>query len=119
LGTALTGEHLEALWRACPMPVLCFDGDAAGARAAARAAELALPLLTPAQGLKLLTLPAGEDPDTLVAKEGSHGFTRRLQAARPLSEALFDLLTEGRSLETAEARAALRTRLIEAAGTVR
>ncbi len=119
LGTALTDEHLAALWRACPMPVLCFDGDAAGARAAARAAELALPLLTPAQGLKLLTLPAGEDPDTLVAKEGTRGFAQRLEAARPLSEALFDLLAEGRSLETAEGRAALRTRLIEAAGTVR
>ena len=119
LGTALTEDHLETLWRHCPMPVLCFDGDAAGARAAARTAEAALPLLTPAQGLKLLTLPPGEDPDTLVAKEGTQGFAARLAAARPLSEALFDLLAEGRSLATAEARAAFRARLIEAAGTVR
>ena len=118
LGTALTEEHLEALWRACPMPVLCFDGDAAGARAAVRAAELALPLLTPAQGLKLLTLPAGEDPDTLVAKEGTQGFAGRLAAARPLSQALFGLMAEGASLANAESRAALRTRLIAAAARV-
>lgn len=119
LGTALTEAHLETLWRHCPMPVLCFDGDAAGARAAARTAEVALPLLTPVQGLKLLTLPAGEDPDTLMIKEGTRGFAARLAAARPLSEALYDLLAEGRSLGTAEARAALRARLVEAAGTVR
>ena len=71
LGTALTAEQMGALWQLSPEPVLCFDGDAAGARAAARAAELALPLLAPERTLRLATLPAGEDPDTLLAKGGA------------------------------------------------
>src|ERR1019366_1718779 len=66
LGTALTEEQLEELWRLTPAPVLCFDGDAAGARAAARSADLALPLLAPDRTLRIATLPEGEDPDTLV-----------------------------------------------------
>ena len=64
LGTALTNEQLEELWRVSPCPVLCFDGDAAGARAAARAMELALPMLTPERSLKFATLPDGDDPDS-------------------------------------------------------
>ena len=64
LGTALTNEQLEELWRISPCPVLCFDGDAAGARAAARAMELALPMLTPNRSLKFATLPDGDDPDS-------------------------------------------------------
>src|ERR687885_80436 len=71
LGTAMTAEQLEALWQISPEPVLCFDGDAAGGKAAARAAELALPLLKPEATLRLATLPAGEDPDTLVMKQGA------------------------------------------------
>ena len=71
LGTALTEEQLEELWRLAPAPILCFDGDAAGSRAAARAAELALPLLAPDRTLRLARLPAGEDPDTLVRRQGA------------------------------------------------
>jgi hypothetical protein len=84
LGTALTTEQLEALWAVSPEPVLCFDGDAAGARAAARAAEVALPMLTPERTLRLATLPAGEDPDTLIGKQGQGAFEAVLgaQAAR-------------------------------------
>ena len=76
LGTALTVEQLELLWQVSPEPVLCFDGDAAGARAAARSAELALPLLSPERSLKLATLTAGEDPDTLVKKGGQRPSSR-------------------------------------------
>ena len=115
LGTALTEEQLQELWRLSPSPVLCFDGDAAGARAAARAAELALQLLTPAHTLRLATLPTGEDPDTLVRRQGANAFTAVLEAARPLSDALFDLLYEGTIQTTPEARAAFRTKLEEAA----
>ena len=118
LGTALTVEQLGALWQLSPEPVLCFDGDAAGARAAARAAELALPLLAPERTLRLATLPAGEDPDTLLAKRGAGAVRAALDGARPLSAALYDLLAEGRPSGTPEQRAALRHRLEAAARTV-
>jgi DNA primase len=118
LGTALTAEQLEALWRLSPEPVLCFDGDAAGARAAARAAEVALPLLAPDRSLRLATLPPGEDPDSLVGKAGAAGFEAVLAAAEPLHSALYRLLVEGRPGSTPEARAALRHRLVEAAGRI-
>ena len=110
LGTALTEEQMEELWRLSPVPVLSFDGDAAGARAAARAAELALPLLGAERSLRLATLPAGEDPDTLVRRQGMAGFQAVLDAARPVAEALFDLMAEGVA-PTVEARAALTRRL--------
>jgi len=115
LGTALTEEQMAELWRLSPAPVLCFDGDAAGGRAAARAAELALPMLAPDKTLRLITLPAGEDPDSLVRKQGAHAFQAMLDGARPLAECLYDLLREGMGEATPEQRAAFRTRLEEAA----
>lgn len=117
LGTALTTEQLGALWRLSPMPVLCFDGDAAGARAAARVAELCLPLLTPERSLRLAALPGGKDPDDLVRHGGAAAFQAVLDGARPLVDALFDVLREGGG-ETPEARAAFRARLDAAAGTI-
>ena len=111
LGTALTEEQLEELWRLSPCPVLCFDGDAAGARAATRAAELALPAVTAERSLKLATLPAGEDPDTLVRHRGTAGMTDVLAAARPLSDALFDMLRDAVGDTTPELRASLSKRL--------
>jgi DNA primase len=115
LGTALTEEQLEELWRLAPAPVLCFDGDAAGARAAARTAELALPMLAPDRTLRLAALPAGEDPDSITRRQGAAGFAAVLQAAQPLSDALYDLLRQGGGNATPEQRAAFRTRLEEAA----
>jgi len=118
LGTALTEEQLEELWRLAPDPVLCFDGDAAGARAAARAAELCLPLLTPERTLRLAALPGGDDPDTLIRKQGPVAFQSVIAAARPLAEALFHVLREQGSGDTPEQRAALRARLVAAAGRI-
>ena len=115
LGTALTEEQLTELWRLSPAPVLCFDGDGAGARAAARAAELALPLLAPDRTLRLISLPAAEDPDSLVKTQGARAFQTMLDGARPLADCLYDLLREGTSDATPEQRAALRARLEEAA----
>jgi DNA primase len=115
LGTALTEEQIEELWRLSPAPVLCFDGDAAGARAAARAADLALPLMAPNRTLSIATLPAGEDPDTLVRRQGAGGFQAVLKAAQPLADALYDLLHEGGGHTTPEQRAAFRIRLEQAA----
>ena len=114
LGTALTAEQLGELWRLSPEPVLCFDGDAAGAKAAARAADGALELLAPDRSLKLATLPAGEDPDTVVRRQGPAGFQAVLDAARPMADALYDLLRHGGET-TPEQRAAFRARLEAAA----
>jgi DNA primase len=119
LGTALAEDQLEELWRLSPAPVLCFDGDAAGGRAAARAAELALPLLTPERTLRLAALPPGEDPDTLVRRGGAAAFQAVLDAARPLADSLFELLREAGGDATPEQRAGFRARLEQAAGRIR
>jgi DNA primase len=118
LGTALTADQLELLWQLSPVPTLCFDGDAAGARAAARAADTALPLLAPDRTIRIATLPDGEDPDTLVRNRGAAAFAAVLDSARPLSDALFDLLKEVGGAATPEQRAAFRARLSAAAGRI-
>jgi DNA primase len=110
LGTALTEAQLEELWRLAPEPVLCFDGDAAGLRAAGRALERALPLLKPGHSLRFATLPAGEDPDTLILHHGSEAMREVLARAKPLVEALWEIETAGPT-DTPERRAALEQRL--------
>ncbi len=118
LGTALTAEQLEALWRLSPAPVICFDGDAAGGRAAARVAQTCLPALTPERTLRFLALPAGEDPDTLLRRHGPDAMTAALARATPLADTLFAVL-RGESPGTGpEQQAALRTRLVAAAATI-
>ncbi|MBV8913859.1 MAG: DNA primase, partial [Acetobacteraceae bacterium] len=118
LGTALTEQQLEALWRLTPSPILCFDGDAAGARAAVRAADLALPLLAPDRTLRLATLPAGEDPDSLIRGRGSEAMRGILSSAASLADALYDLLRQTTGEATPEQRAAFRTRLEAAARSI-
>lgn len=115
LGTALTEEQLGALWSLSPVPVMCFDGDAAGGRAAARVAELVLPMLAPERTIRIATLPPGEDPDTLVKKAGPGAFQAVLDNARPLADALYDLLRSAGGEATPEQRAALLRRLDAAA----
>ena len=110
LGTALTAEQLEDLWRVAPEPILCFDGDAAGARATRRAIEVALPLLTPEQSLRIAFLPPGEDPDSLIRRGGVAAAQDVLATARPLAEALYTVLSE-RAAATPEGRARLRRQL--------
>jgi DNA primase len=84
LGTALTEGQIAELWRLAPEPILCFDGDAAGQRAAARAVERALPLLQPGKSLRFAVLPPGEDPDTLIRARGPAAMREVLAEARPL-----------------------------------
>lgn len=119
LGTALTEQQLQLLWRLSPCPVLCFDGDRAGGRAASRAIELAMPHLTPERTLAIARLPTGEDPDSLLRGQGPAAMRAVLDAAtaRPLSTVLYDTLREGTGT-TPEARAALRARLLDVAGRV-
>ncbi|MCP5368360.1 MAG: DNA primase [Hyphomicrobiales bacterium] len=111
LGTALTEDQIRLLWKLSPEPVLCFDGDTAGQRAAGRAAERALPLLQPGQTLLFAVLPAGEDPDSLIARSGPEAFQRVLDAAMPLSEVLWRNERGAGPLATPEQRAALEDRL--------
>src|SRR6516165_950595 len=90
LGTALTEFQLHDLWRLSPEPVLCFDGDNAGQRAALRALHRALPLLKPGHSLRFVTLPAGEDPDSLIRASGAPAFADLLRTAKPLAVMLWE-----------------------------
>ena len=108
LGTALTEDQMTALWRLAPEPVLCFDGDEAGRKAAARAAERALPLLRPGHSLRFVELPAGEDPDSYVRRQGAAAFRQLITRAAALAEVLWRFLTEAGNFDTPERRAGLR-----------
>jgi DNA primase len=118
LGTALTEEQLGQLWQLAPEPVLCFDGDAAGGRAAARAALRALPLIDASRSLRLAALPAGEDPDSLLRRAGAGAMQAVIAAARPLHEALFQLFREDIGDSTPEQRARLGKELEAAADRI-
>jgi DNA primase len=111
LGTALTETHLELLWKLAAEPILCFDGDAAGRRAASRALERALPVLAPGKSLRFALLPAGEDPDSLIRREGPLAMETVLGGAVPLDRMVWDLETEGTRLDTPERVAGLEKRL--------
>ena len=107
LGTATTPEHVKRLQRSAPELVFCFDGDRAGRGAAWKALQTALPLATGQQPIRFLFLPDGEDPDTLVRKEGRDAFERRLSDATLLSDFLFEHLAGDLDLTSAEGRAKL------------
>lgn len=113
LGTALTEEQIGELWRIAPEPILCFDGDKAGRNAAFRAAERALPLLKPGFGLRFVTMPEGEDPDSLVKRNGAEKFGELLAEAQPLSDVLWHREVSGRSLRTPEESAMLQRKIDE------
>ena len=118
LGTALTEDHLSDIWRLTPEPIICFDADAAGRRAALRTVDLALAALAPDRGLKFLRLPEREDPDSIIRREGAAMFASRLAQAQPLSALLFDMLAEGMARDTPESRAGFHKRLVEAASRI-
>jgi len=118
LGTALTEEQLGLLWRMADEPVLCFDGDKAGRRAAYRAVDLALPQLRPGKSLRFAVLPEGQDPDDLVRAGGREAVDEVLAGARPLVDMLWLRETEDGSFDTPERRAALETRIAAVAGAI-
>ncbi|QND53742.1 DNA primase [Phyllobacterium sp. 628] len=111
LGTALTEDQLDLLWRMSPEPVLCFDGDQAGIKAAYRAIDLALPALKPGRSLRFAVLPEGKDPDDLVKASGPQAFQAVLDDARPLADMLWTRETSGGVFDTPERRAELEARL--------
>jgi DNA primase len=118
LGTALTADQLALMWRMADEPILCFDGDDAGRRAAYRALDVALPLIKPGKSLKLASLPDGQDPDDLVRSGGRDAVEDVLNAARPLADMLWARESEAGPLQTPERRAALEARLAEVTATI-
>ncbi len=115
LGTALTEDQMTALWKLLPppdardpsrdfSPLLCFDGDNAGLRAALRAMERALPLLTPAQTLRIAFMPEGQDPDDLLKQSGRSAMDGVLAQAKPMIDVIWDVTIAGRPLKTPEDR---------------
>ncbi len=119
LGTALTENQLDLLWRMTGEPVLCFDGDQAGLKAAWRAADLALPLIEAGKTLRFALLPEGQDPDDLVKSGGPDAFRSVLEQARPLAELLWLRETSGGVFDTPERRAELKKSLRELTGRIR
>ena len=118
LGTALTAEQLALMWRLNDEPILCFDGDDAGRRAAYRALDIALPLLKPGKSLKLATLPDGQDPDDLARSGGREAIEDVLGAARPLAHVLWARESEQGPFDTPERRAALEARIGDVTGAI-
>jgi DNA primase len=112
LGTALTEIQLQELWRLDQEPIVCFDGDAAGQRAAARALHRALPFLRAGQSLRFASLPSGEDPDSLIRARGSSAFAEILEAARPLSDMLWEIELGAKPRDTPERLADVWQRLM-------
>jgi DNA primase len=118
LGTACTPEHVRKLFRYCAQIVFSFDGDTAGRRAAARAMQSALPVLSDERSVKFLFLPAEHDPDSFVRELGADAFEREIARARPLSVFLLDHIGEGLALDTAEGRAQAIARARELIGSI-
>ena len=117
-GTALTEAQLERMWRLDPSPILCFDGDGAGQKAAIRAALRALPHIGPERTLRFVELPAGQDPDDVVREGGREAFDALLATPEPLDERLWRHERDAQPLTTPEARAGLRQRLLDHAQTI-
>jgi DNA primase len=117
-GTAVTEAQLALMWRLDPSPVLCFDGDSAGRRAAIRAALRALPHIGPERTLRFVELPPGQDPDDVVKAGGRDAFEALLAKAEPLDERLWRHERDAAPLTTPEARAGLRQRLLDHASTI-
>ena len=109
LGTSTTADHIQLLFRATNNVICCYDGDRAGRDAAWRALETALPYMTDGRQLRFMFLPDGEDPDTLVRKEGKEAFEARMEQAMPLSAFLFNSLMPQVDLSTPDGRARLST----------
>jgi DNA primase len=119
LGTALTENQLALLWKMADEPILCFDGDRAGQKAAWRAADLALPHLKPGKSLRFALLPEGQDPDDLARSGGRGAIEEVISAARPLADVVWSRELESGNFATPERRAALEAKIGELANGIR
>ncbi|MBU1539671.1 MAG: DNA primase [Alphaproteobacteria bacterium] len=118
MGTALTEEQMERLWRVSHEPVLCFDGDAAGRRAAYRAIDRALPQLKSGRSFRFALLEGGQDPDDILRDKGAPALRQALTTTRPFAEVLFQKEAEVEPLDSPERRAGLKGRLRQAASAI-
>jgi len=119
MGTALTEDQMAALWRLHPEPTLCFDGDAAGRRAAYRSIDRALPILKPGRSFKFALVIGGKDPDEVLREQGPAALKAQLAATRPFVEVLFERAKEEASpLDTPERRTAFKASLRKAAAAI-
>ena len=118
MGTALTEHQLQLLWRLVDAPILCFDGDNAGQRAAMRAITRALPLLSPGHTLRIVRLPAGLDPDDLIRRDGAKAMERLLEDGGSLLDTLWEQERDAQPLRTPEDKAGLKARLLEHVDTI-
>src|ERR1700723_6533 len=119
LGTALTENQLALLWKMADEPILCFDGDRAGQKAAWRAADLALPHLAPGKSLRFALLPEGQDPDDLARSGGRGAIEEVISAARGLADVIWSREMEAGTYATPERRAALEARVQELTNGIR
>ncbi len=119
LGTALTEEQMEILWRLHREPTLCFDSDDAGRRAASRAIDRALPMLAPGKSFRFAALTGGKDADDVLREQGAAALKSQLAGATPLVEALFLRERDLEPLDTPERRMAFKGRLRQAAGAIK
>ena len=110
LGTATTPDHAELLFRNAPDVYFCFDGDRAGRAAGWKALESVLPRMKDGRQGYFLFLPDGEDPDSIVRKEGVEGFDARLRDATPLSEFFYNSLSSDVNLSSLDGKARLAER---------
>ena len=118
LGTALTENQLRLIWRMASEPILCFDGDEAGRKAAYRAIDLAFPLLQPGKSLRFVFLPDGEDPDDVIRDAGAAAMRRLLDKAKPLADVVWLREKNSSDSSTPERRAALQSRLMHLASQI-
>ena len=113
LGTAVTETQLQMMWRIAPEPIITLDGDTAGQRAAMRVIDLALPLLEAGQSVRFAMMPEGQDPDDLLKSAGAGAMQKRIDAALPMVQLLWDREVEGKNFDSPERKAALDKSLRE------
>ena len=118
MGTAMTEEQMEVLWRLHPEPTLCFDGDKAGQRAASRAIDRALPLLKPGRSFRFALVTGGKDPDDVLREQGPAALKAQLSQTTPFVEQLFVRERDAEPLDTPERKAGLKQRLRAAAASI-
>ena len=119
LGTALTDRQMELLWRMHPEPILCFDGDGAGLKAAHRAVDMALPNIQPGRSVRFAMLPEGKDPDDLIKEDGPEAMRDVIDSALPLAQMLWNREIESGIFNTPERKAELQTRMRQIVSSIK